>query len=160
MELQRELAVLAGEFGQGDRLTITCILAPDQRDFYACTCITLHNNASGIGFSFAYCNAVLLKPMWSSWIKLDQRCVITAVGLVGVHRDKFITTNGLPETLRSTTTPFGNRRQRWWTGCDGIIELAISEHLGPHAFIDDIPAMFQKLSIDILRNRCTHHRGI
>ena len=157
--VQRKLAVGRAKRADGDCLAIAALLAPDQRHLYNRVRRTGQKDAPCVGLPFAYSNSRLREASRLLRIEFYQRRMISGKGRLAIHDDVGFPADGRPPARRCTPKariPCGvpHHRQRCGSaGGDGVKELAVDEHLGPDAGVDDVSPVLEELAVDVLRDR-------
>src|ERR1035438_6804560 len=92
--------------------------------------------------------------------------MLARVGIPGVHGDHVVAANGSPPARRCATEAWiargvaHHRRGRRRAGGDRVEEFAIDQHLRPDAGVDDVAAVLEKLTVDVLRDGSAGLRDI
>src|ERR1700733_5971865 len=167
--VQEELSVGWAERPDRDGLTFRCTFTPSERDFYNRARSTCEDNAAGVRFAASNGDPTLTEAMFLVAIELDQRRMIAGIRSLGIHRNRIVAADGRPPPCRyiAEARIAGSiadcRRRRGRSRLHRIEKLAVREHLGPEAGVDDISAVFQKHPIEIWGDRrpgpCHVNRG-
>ena len=163
-----ELTISPANRPDGNGLTVRSILAPNERDLDHRAGRASQHNASCIRLPFANRNTSLLESVRLFPVELDPRRLLSCVRRLRIHGDH-VAANGCPPPCRNAIEariPSCIAHHRRWRGrsCgDGVIEFAIDKQLRPDTGVYNIPAVLQKLAVNVFRNRraglCRINRG-
>ena len=160
-EGKRILLIRAGERCKGNRLAIVRAAAPNERDLHLGAGSSAQIDAARILFPVDQGEACLPDSMRSGGVKIDAGALVTDKGIVLVHDDNVIRTDG---------TPLANLHAHWIALRPGRrfrilrdnreVEFAIVEHFSPKTAVHGAANVLDEHAVFVLGDGHTGLAGV
>ena len=149
-ELKREFGVCGLQALYGNGLPIASTGSPDETDGYSRAGSALEHDPPRVRSGFAQHESGLLDSVRLSASEPDEGCMLPGKGMVAIHHHRRVGADRLP-TVRPAASHRALRRRLWSGGLrsNGVVELPIVEHLGPHTPVDQVRDVLDELSIEV-----------
>ena len=152
LEGERELGVGGGQLADGQRLAVSGAGSPDEADRHLGGRIAGEDDAAGIGLVAQQRQPRLADAARLAGAERDRGGVVADVGVPGVHGDGFGRADGGPAARWAAKGP---RRgvlpavRPVGLGGDRVEELAVVDHLSPHAAVHEAAGVFDEHAVEV-----------